>query len=82
MHVKKGEKVLILSGSSKGKTSTVLKVFPKTGMVVLEGINLKKRHQKTNRKTTKGSVIEKPHPIHASNVRLVDKRAPKAAKKK
>lgn len=78
MHIKKGDNATVIAGASKGKTATVLKVFPKTNMVLLEGVNMKKKHVKPTR-NTKGSTVEKAHPFHASNVRRAGDAAPKKA---
>lgn len=68
MHIKKGDKVTVIAGADKGKSSTVVKAFPKTGQVLLEGINMKKKHVKPTR-SAKGSTIEQAHPLNASNVK-------------
>lgn len=68
--VKKGDSVVVLAGSSKGKKGTVLKVFPKASKVVVEGVNVKKRHEKAKTADGVGKVIDKAMPIHVSNVKL------------
>ena len=73
MHVKKDDKVIILTGKDKGKTGTVLKSIPKEGKVVVSGINLSKRHQKPRKAGEKGQILDKAMPIHASNVRKTGK---------
>ena len=82
LHIKKGDTVRILSGESKGKTGKVLRAFPKEGTVLVEGINLVKRHQKGTRKDQKGQIIEKLMPIRASKVALASAEKKPAAKKK
>lgn len=72
MHVKKGQKVKVLSGADKGKTGKILKVFPKTGKVVVEGVNMKKKHQRPGKSNQKGQVIEKSAPIFASKVAVAE----------
>lgn len=79
MHIKKGDTVTILSGESKGKTGKVLRAFPKTGMVLVEGVHVVKRHMKPTRKDQKGQIIEKTLPIRASKVAAAG--AEKKAKK-
>ncbi len=70
MHVKKGDKVIVLSGKDKGSKGTILEAFPKTGLVLVEGVNMVKRHQKARgRGKSKGEIIDKPMPINASNVK-------------
>ena len=69
--IKKGDTVVVLAGSSKGKKGTVTKVFPKTSKVIVEGVNIKKKHQKAKTTDGVGSVIEVATPVHVSNVALV-----------
>ena len=76
LHVKKGDTVTILSGNEKGKGGTVLAVMPKTNMVLVEGVGMKKKHAKPRREGQKGQIIDKHFPVHASNV--VNKNATKA----
>ena len=66
---KKGDTVRVLAGDYRGRTGKVLKVFPSTGRIVVEGINLIKRHTRPTNRNPKGGIIEKEAPIHASNVR-------------
>ena len=69
--IKKGDKVIVLSGKDKGKTGEVSKVLPKEDRVVVSGVNTVKRHQRPTQ-TTPGGIEEKDAPIHMSNVALVD----------
>jgi large subunit ribosomal protein L24 len=73
MHVKKGDSVVVLSGVDKGKRGKVIRAIPKEGKVVLEGINLKKKHQRPRREGRKGQIINIAMPIDASNVALEGK---------
>lgn len=68
MNIKKGDNVKVLVGKDKGKTGKIVKSFPKADMVLIEGINLKKRHQRSRKQGGKGQVVDVPAPIHASNV--------------
>ena len=68
LHVKKGDTVVVLSGNEKGKTGKVTAAFPKTGMVLVEGVGMRKKHQKSRREGQKGQIIDKQFPIHASKV--------------
>jgi large subunit ribosomal protein L24 len=68
MHVKKGDKVKVIAGKDKGKTASVIKAIPKMDMVLVEGINMKKKHQKPRKQGQKGQVIDVARPIHVSNV--------------
>ena len=70
MKIKKGDKVIILSGDDKGKTGEVLKAMPKESKVVVQGVNLVKRHTKPSQ-TTPGGIITKEAAIHVSNVAIV-----------
>ena len=69
--IKKGDRVIVLSGKDKGKTGEVSKVLPKEDRVVVSGVNTVKRHQRPTQ-TTPGGIEEKDAPIHISNVALVD----------
>ena len=71
MHVKKDDKVIVLTGKDKGKTGTVVKSFPKENKVIVSGINISKVHQKPRKGGEKGQIIDKAMPIHVSNVRKV-----------
>ena len=71
LKIKKGDKVVVLSGDDKGKTGEVVKAMPKEGKVVVQGINLVKRHTKPSQ-TSAGGIITKEAPIHVSNVALVN----------
>ncbi len=78
MKVKKNDNVIVIAGNYKGKTGKVLKVFPKKNRVIIEGVNIRKRHTKPNQQYPNGGIIEKEMPIDASNVMLID---PKTNKK-
>lgn len=73
MKIKKGDQVYILSGKDRGKRGMVILALPQESRVVVEGINLVKRHQRAKSGTDKGERIEKPAPLHVSKVMLVDK---------
>ncbi|PXW87707.1 LSU ribosomal protein L24P [Streptohalobacillus salinus] len=72
MHVKKGDKVQVLSGKDKGKQGTVLAAFPKKERVLVEGVNIVKKHQKPSQDNPQGGILEKEAPIHVSNVLPID----------
>lgn len=82
MHIKKGDTVIVLSGDDKGKTGKVILSFPSKGKVLVEGINVMKKHQRTRSQGGKGQVVDVAMPINASKVRSTDapKKAAKAAK--
>lgn len=68
LHIKKGDTVTILTGNDKGKSGKVVKVFPARSMVVVEGVGMRKKHQRPRKEGQAGQIVEKQHPIHASNV--------------
>lgn len=72
MKIHKNDNVMVISGNDRGKTGKVLKVFPKNSRVIIEGINLRKRHTKPSQKNPQGGIIEKEAPIHVSNIMLLD----------
>lgn len=69
MHVKKDDKVIVLTGKDKGKTGTVLKSMPKEGRIVVSGVNVLKVHQRPRKAGEKGQIVDKTMPIQASNVK-------------
>ena len=71
MHIKKDDKVKILSGKDRGKTGSVVKSFPKENKVIVSGVNVVKAHKKARKGGEKGQIIDKTMPIHASNVKKV-----------
>jgi large subunit ribosomal protein L24 len=71
LKIKKGDKVVVISGSDKGKTGEVLRSIPSENRVVVQGVNLVKRHTRASQ-TSQGGIIEKEATIHASNVAHVD----------
>ncbi len=72
MFIKKGDKIIVLTGKDKGKTGTVAKALPKENKVIISGINVLKVHQKPRKGGEKGQIIDKAMPIHASNVKKVE----------
>ena len=72
VHVAKGDTVRVMRGEDKGKEGKVLRVHTKTGRVVVEGVNIVKRHRKARRADEQSGIIDFPAPIHASNVMLID----------
>lgn len=71
VHVKKDDLVAVIAGDDKGKQGKVLEVRPKENRVVVEGVNIQKRHVRPTRQNPQGGVIERPGPIAAANVLLV-----------
>ncbi len=80
MNIKKGDNVIVLSGSDKGKTGIVQRVYPKRELVVVEGINVHKKHKKPTQSTPEGSILDIYAPIHVSNVALIDPKTKKATR--
>lgn len=84
LKIKKGDMVMVIAGRSqktegtqadhweRGKTGRVIRVFPKTMRILVEGINVRKKHEKPNAANQQGGIIEREMPIHYSNVQLVD----------
>ncbi|PAB58184.1 50S ribosomal protein L24 [Anaeromicrobium sediminis] len=75
MHVKKGDTVVVITGKDKGKKGKVLEALPKKSRVIVEGVNIQKKHQKPNAKVQQGGIMEQPGAIHVSNVMLWDEKA-------
>ena len=79
MKIKKGDKVIVITGKDKGKTGEVVKAMPKENKVIVSGINMAKRHQKPSQENA-GGIISKEMPIHVSNVALIDPKSGKATR--
>jgi large subunit ribosomal protein L24 len=73
MKLKKGDPVVVLSGKDKGKEGTILRVLPKEDKVIVEGVNMAKKHQRPVRATMQAGIIDKDMPIHISNVAYLHK---------
>jgi large subunit ribosomal protein L24 len=71
MKIKKGDQVLIIKGKDRGRVGKVIKALPKENRVVIEGLNLVKKHIKPRRQGEKGKIIEVPRPIFVNNVKLI-----------
>ncbi|PIR89923.1 50S ribosomal protein L24 [bacterium (Candidatus Gribaldobacteria) CG07_land_8_20_14_0_80_33_18] len=80
MKIKKRDQVLIIKGKDRGKKGKVLMVFPSEQKVLIEGINLRKKHIKPKRTGEKGQIIEKPSPIYVSNLKLICLKCGKAVR--
>ncbi len=72
MHVKKGDKVQVISGKDKGKQGVILESFPKKDRVLVEGINIVKKHSKPSQVNPQGGIINQEAAIHVSNVMPLD----------
>ena len=82
MHLKKGDKVIVIAGKDKGKSSVVTKVLRDENRVIVEGINMVKKHTRPQKAGEKGGIISIAMSIHASNIKLVDKNAKKDKEQK
>lgn len=72
MHVKTGDKVKVITGKDKDKEGVILKTFPKKDRVIVEGINIVKKHRKASQTNPTGGILEEAAPIHVSNIMLID----------
>ncbi|MFD1363537.1 50S ribosomal protein L24 [Lentibacillus salinarum] len=72
MHVKKGDKVKVISGKDRGKEGTILEAYPKKERVLVEGINMIKKHAKPSQDNPQGGILNQEAAIHVSNVMLID----------
>ncbi len=75
--IRKNDNVVIISGNAKGKTGKVLKVYPEKSRVIVEGVNIMKRHSRPNQRNPQGGIVQREATIHVSNVMLLD---PKTSK--
>ena len=72
IHVTKGDTVRVVRGDDKGKEGKIIRVYPKTGRVLIEGVNIVKKHRRARSADEQSGIIEMAAPIHASNVMLLD----------
>jgi len=72
LHVKKNDLVQVISGKEKGKTGKILRALPKQYKVIVEKLNMVKKHTKPTQKNPQGGIVQKEMPIHVSNVKRVD----------
>ena len=77
MKLKKGDKVIVIAGKERGKSGTIVRVMPRENLIILDGMNLAKRHRRASGRSRKGQIVERAMPVHVSNVMLVD---PKSGK--
>ncbi len=71
LKIKKGDNVKVLTGKDRGKTGVVMRSIPESGKVIVDGVNVAKKHQKPTRSTMQGGIIDKDMPIPVANVALV-----------
>ena len=72
MKIKKNDSIIVIAGKDKGKTAKVVKAMPKDNMIIVEGVNMKKKHERARKANSKGQIVEKAMPIHVSNVILLE----------
>ncbi|MFC3788533.1 50S ribosomal protein L24 [Paenibacillus sp. GCM10012307] len=77
LHVKKDDNVIVITGKDKGKKGRVIAAYPRENRVLIEGVNIVKKHSRPSQQNPQGGIIEQEAPIHVSNVMLVD---PKSGK--
>ena len=80
LRIKKNDTVMVLCGKDKGKTGKVLRVFPEKERVIIEGVNLVKRHTKPNPKNQQGGIVSREASLHISNVNLFCSRCQKGVR--
>jgi len=71
LKIKKGDRVVVLSGKDRGKSGVVMRVLPKASKVIVEGVNVAKKHQRATRATMQGGIIDKDMPMPISAVAIV-----------
>lgn len=72
LHVKKDDTVVVITGKDKGKKGRVIAAYPRENRVLIEGVNMVKKHQKPNQQNPQGGILDQEAPIHVSNVMLLD----------
>lgn len=80
MKLRKGDNVKIISGKDKGRTGKVLKVFPAESRILVEGINMRKKHRRSKRQDKKGEIVNLPAPLYVSNAMIVCGKCGQAAR--
>ena len=80
MKIKKGDRVVVLSGKDRGKEGVVMRALPAVGKVVVEGVNTARKHQRPTRMTQSGGIVDKDMPIDASNVAILSPKDGKATR--
>jgi large subunit ribosomal protein L24 len=72
MKIRKNDNVIVIAGNARGKSGKVLKVYPGTRRIIVEGVNIMKRHTRPNQRNPQGGIVQREAPIHMSNVMLLD----------
>jgi large subunit ribosomal protein L24 len=82
-HVKKGDQVEVITGANRGATGKIIQVLPKKSRVLIEGVNMIKKHTRRSQDNPQGKIVEREGALHISNVRIVEQaEKPKAKGKK
>jgi len=76
MNLKKGDRVVVLTGKDRGREGVISRVFPTEGKIIVDGINIAKKHQKSTRATMQAGIIDREMPIDASNVAILSQGRP------
>jgi large subunit ribosomal protein L24 len=76
MNLKKGDRVVVLTGKDRGREGVISRVFPKEGKILVDGMNIAKKHQKSTRATVQAGIIDREMPIDASNVAILSQGRP------
>lgn len=72
MKIHKNDNVMVIAGNARGKSGKVLKVYPDKERIIIEGVNIVKRHTRPGQKNPQGGIMQREAPIHVSNVMLID----------
>ncbi len=80
LKIKKGDKVVVISGGSKGKEGEVIRVMPQDNKAIVEGVNMVSKHTKPSAKNPQGGIVKTEAPIHISNLALIDPKSGKATR--
>jgi len=72
LNIKKNDMVIVITGNDKGKIGRVLEVYPKVMRILVEGVNVRKKHSRPSQRNQKGGIVSKEMPVHYSNVMIVD----------
>lgn len=82
MHVKRGDTVIVISGNDKGTTGEVTEVIKARNRVIVNGVNIRTKHEKPTQQNPQGERVEREFPVHASNVQLLDPATGKGTRKR
>jgi large subunit ribosomal protein L24 len=81
LHIKKGDEVVVIAGTEKGKRGKIIEVSTRANRVIVEGVKMIKRHTKKNQQNPNGAIVEREGTLHASNVMRADRFDARAAKR-